>query len=265
MDEATLRKANQIKVLSWNLDGLDNVSLPARTNAAIDIITREEPDVVFLQEVVALSWSIIKMDRLLTSTYRLVPADPNVQYFTAVLVNKTTVFVDDERVRSFHTSMMMRKLQILHVNVKGIDIKLMNTHLESTAQHAVERLRQFKICLEEMIGCDSKYNVIFGGDLNLGTKDLQNIELPPGIVDVWEGMGSKNETRYTWDTRYNDNKQMSGGGKPRCRFDRIYIRSSEKKDIVPSSFHLAGIERAKGCSRFPSDHWAISCVFHIKE
>lgn len=253
---------NEISLLTWNLDGLDDVSLITRTRAAIQIIKRDDPDIIFFQELVARSWDVIKND--LQVLYHTLPACTYSQYFTAVLLKKGTVLLDDHKVKPFHSSMMMRKLQIVHANVKGIDIKLMNTHLESTAAHSVERMRQFKICMEEIKNADRKCHAIFGGDLNLGARDQNGINLPPSTVDVWEALGSVAEKRYTWDVKYNDNKQMSGGGKPRCRFDRVYFRSADSQQITPSEFHLRGIERIKDCSRFPSDHWAILCKFHIK-
>lgn len=248
-------------MLSWNLDGLDNVSLFTRTKAAIETLKKEDADVVFLQEVVHQSWQILQDD--LSTLYHLIPASTSDPYFTAVLLKITTVFLDSKKVQPFFTSVMMRKLQILHVNVKGIDVKLMNTHLESTAAHSVERLRQLKICFDEIASTDPKYNVIFGGDLNLNANDMRSATIPKSVVDIWEMLGSKPETRYTWDTRYNTNKQMDGPGRPRCRFDRFYFRSSCTKNIVPYGFNLTGIEKIKNCSKFASDHWGIHSHFHI--
>ena len=49
-----------------------------------------------------------------------------------------------------------------------------------------------------------------------------------------------------------------------CRFDRLYIRKSTDENVKPVAFELSGIERVKGCDRFPSDHWAIIAHFSIK-
>lgn len=258
---ATCENPSRLSVLSWNLDGLDNVSLFIRTKAAIETLKKEDADVVFLQEVVHQSWQILQDD--LSTLYHLIPASTSDPYFTAVLLKITTVFLDSKKVQPFFTSVMMRKLQILHVNVKGIDVKLMNTHLESTAAHSVERLRQLKICFDEIASTDPKYNVIFGGDLNLNANDMRSATIPKSVVDIWEMLGSKPETRYTWDTRYNTNKQMDGPGRPRCRFDRFYFRSSCTKNIVPYGFNLTGIKKIKNCSKFASDHWGIHSHFHI--
>ena len=253
---------NEITLLTWNLDGLDTVSLITRTRSAIAVIKEEDPDIVFLQEVVAQSWNVIQQE--LRTHYETLPACKHSQYYTAVLLKKGSVLLDNYEVKPFHSSMMMRRLQIVHINVKGMDFKLLNTHLESTAAHSVERIRQFKLCIEELASSTRELNVIFAGDLNLGAKDLNGLTLPNDVVDMWEATGSKPEKKYTWDMKYNDNKVMSRGGTPRCRFDRVFFRSAENKQVSPSEFHLRGMERAKDCSRFPSDHWALLVKFNIK-
>ena len=61
--------------------------------------------------------------------------------------------------------------------------------------------------------------------------------------------------RYTWDLTRNTNLEWSGKWKPRCRFDRVYIRRSES--VVPEQFGLIGLEKVEGTQSFPSDHWGI--------
>lgn len=200
---------------------------------------------------------------IMGNDYHLIPT-PICQYFTAILLKKTTVMLDSQRIIPFPTSQMMRKLQVVQANVKGIDLKLMNSHLESTAQHSVERVKQLNVALDEMTSSDPKVNVIFGGDTNLGGRDFNSIVFPENVKDLWEELGCNGDTRYTWDTQYNDNKKMMGPGRPRCRFDRLYIRKSTDENVNPVAFELSGIERVKGCDRFPSDHWAIVAHFSIK-
>lgn len=252
---------HEISLLTWNLDGLDDVSLVARTRAAIKLINNECTDIVFLQEVVAISWDIIQRDTQML--YHSIKACSDSRYFTAVLLKKGTVLLDKQEVKPFPLSTMSRKLQIVSANVKGVDVKLLTSHLESTAAHAAERLRQFRMCMNEITGTSPNVNVIFGGDLNLGARDLTYVTLPVGLVDVWEATGSILEKKYTWDMKYNNNKQMTGGATPRCRFDRVFFKAANNNQVRPTEFHLKGLERVQDCSRFPSDHWGILCKFHI--
>lgn len=236
------------------------MSLTARTKAAIAELRKEAPDVIYLQEVVSASYELLKE---LSDKYELFPADTR-GYFTVMMMNKSTVWIDNKSIKPFFTSVMLRKLQIVHANVKGLDFKLMTSHLESTRPHAVERGRQLKICLTEVKSAAKDVNVLFGGDLNLSAADVKDVEFPDGVVDFWEATGKRKEAAYTWDTLRNDNKQMSGGGKPRCRFDRMYFRPSALNNVKPEYFELCGIERVANCSRFISDHWGMVCHLSVK-
>ena len=52
---------------------------------------------------------------------------------------------------------------------------LLNSHLESTAEHAEERTRQLEKCFEIMSKRPGDRTVIFGGDLNSRDKEVENI------------------------------------------------------------------------------------------
>ena len=90
--------------------------------------------------------------------------------------------------------------------------------------------------------------------------------LSGGIKDVWEMLGSQEETKYTWDTTTNDNLAWHHPlkYKPKLRFERVYIKHPWKQAIVePISFELTGKTRLQSCHLFPSDHWAVVCQFNI--
>ena len=90
--------------------------------------------------------------------------------------------------------------------------------------------------------------------------------LPDGITDVWEIMGSQEETKYTWDMATNDNLLWAQEQKfkPQLRFDRLYLKHrKERAFLEPVSFELTGKTRIPSCQRFPSDHWAILCRFNM--
>ena len=71
---------------------------------------------------------------------------------------------------------------------------LLNTHLESTAEHADERMRQLEKCFDIMTKRPEDRTVIFGGDLNMRDKEVTSVGgLPAGARDVWEQLGSRPE------------------------------------------------------------------------
>lgn len=89
--------------------------------------------------------------------------------------------------------------------------------------------------------------------------------IPPGIEDLWISCGSRKECQYTWDMVRNCNKELPGKFKPRCRFDRAYIRHSHPKRVVPAHFGLVGIEKVTSTQCFPSDHWGLHIHFKIEK
>ena len=49
-----------LKLLSWNIDGLDPEDLKERTEAVLKTILSKQPDVVLLQEVVEYSLEVFQ-------------------------------------------------------------------------------------------------------------------------------------------------------------------------------------------------------------
>ena len=49
-----------LKLLSWNIDGLDEDDIEERTKAVLDTILAKKPDVVLLQEVVEYSLNVFR-------------------------------------------------------------------------------------------------------------------------------------------------------------------------------------------------------------
>lgn len=62
---------------------------------------------------------------------------------------------------------------------------LLNSHLESTKDHATERKSQLKIALQQMEKAPDSVNVIFGGDLNLRDKEVIKNHLKICIFNLW--------------------------------------------------------------------------------
>jgi len=106
---------------------------------------------------------------------------------------------------------------------------------------------------------------VFCGDANLRDIEINEIGgLPKGVVDCWEAMGSDPNTQYTWDMLNNKNLQMDS--KPRCRFDRVFFKTSSSSNsnnvgwkVV--SFSLVGTERIHEIALHPSDHFGILVEF----
>lgn len=81
---------------------------------------------------------------------------------------------------------------------------------------------------------------------------------------MWEELGSRPELRYTWDLTRNSNLEWAGKWKPRCRFDRVYLRSNDSRSVEADQFGLIGLEKVEGTQSFPSDHWGIRVNLRLK-
>jgi len=250
----TTQAPSSLVMVSWNIDGLDQHNLKRRTKAVVKTLQNEAVDIVFLQEVIPETFSYLKSN---LPDYECLAAKQD-NYFVATLLRRGRVYLDKYKVVDFPTSRMYRHLLAVQAHCGSVQMDLLNTHLESTKDHAEERMKQLEQCLGLVSRRPPSSTVIFGGDLNMRDKELASIGgLPEGVKDAWEEMGSKKEVQYTWDLQRNSNLEWPGKWKPRCRFDRVYVRQSEASSARAVKFGLVGLQKVEGTQSFPSDHWGV--------
>ena len=74
-------------------------------------------------------------------------------------------------------------------------MELLNTHLESTAKCAYQRMRQLKECFNIVTQRPEDRTVIYAGDLNLRDEEVSRIGGPPvRVMDV--DMRSRYEVKF---------------------------------------------------------------------
>lgn len=271
-------KRLHFRLLTWNIDGLDERHTVGRAQAVCCFIKAKLPHAVFLQEVVGPTWTEIVST--LSETYDCYSPDETVGYFVAILVHRASVRTTGGLERlDFSSSTMGRQLLQLPVRFAGTDILLMTSHLESTKKaHCSEvRKRQLQMVFDVMKERCAHASCLFAGDLNLRDSELSSVGgLPPGAVDAWEACGSPADQKYTWDMKENDNLDWQFPARPSHRFDRVYLlpeRSQGAGLRIPPSpsgteedqrFALVGKVRLSKCGRrFPSDHWGIWAEFEV--
>ncbi|CAF4690038.1 unnamed protein product [Rotaria sp. Silwood1] len=259
-------KLRNFKLLSWNIDGLDQYALEIRTQGIIDIIKKEKPDVAFLQEVIPISLQLI---RTFLPEYNSYTGD-NQGYFVVILTYRDIFRIHDFEIITYPGTNMNRNLLIVHTTYKNsIEIDLMTSHHESGTDQisSEQRIEQLKLCFKRMLDTPLHRIVLFGGDLNIREKELQKIgNIPFGICDLWIETGKQNECAYTWDMSINTNNNFSlNNFQPRARFDRLYFRSIINNNIKfqPFFFELKGLEKLSSIQRYCSDHWAILVHFEL--
>lgn len=245
-------------LVTWNVDGLDLSSLWERAHAVCASIALYSPDVVFLQEVIPPYLGMLKKK---ASSYEVITGGED-GYFTAILLKKSRVKLKSHEIIPFPNTQMMRNLLCVRASVSGNELYLMNSHLESTREHAEDRASQFRMVLKKMQEAPESATVIFAGDTNLRDQEVTKCGgLPGSITDVWEFLGKPKHCRYTWDTQANSNLGIRATC--RHRFDRIFFRAAAGGGhLIPQSLDLLGLERLD-CGRFPSDHWGLLCTWDV--
>ena len=251
--------------ITWNIDGLDEKNLSLRTENVAKIVKQANAHVVFFQEVIPTSESLLKSH---LPGYSFISGREwkgfNASYYVMTAFRKDSVGLLSHQTLDFDNSIMTRNLLTSRIEIGGVVVNLGNTHLESTVDHAPARLNQMRRVFDYMKQVTSQEPVIIAGDLNTKDKEVASLGgLPNGCIDVWEATGKRPECAYTWDMLRNDNLRINSKFKPRCRFDRIWVRDSKPSRLIPSSFHLVGIERLKPHVCFPSDHWGLLSVMKL--
>lgn len=260
-----------VAVMSWNIDGLDDVGGPQglmlRTLDVALAIAKARPVAVLLQECVPPALQLLDAKQVLGSAYDfLVPKDPPMPYYVAILLDKkrTQILTGPDTV-DFPTTQMGRQLLSVTLVVDDIREKplvLATAHLESTKDHAAERKRQLNRSMRFM--CSSLHfakalgrapctpSCIFGGDMNLRDEELKVVQRDIGddckaIVDVWSWCGSDDSEKYTWDTYVNTNGNCNF--QYRSRFDRLFYLTPGISDVPKPK--AKGKAKAKGNVKAP--------------
>ncbi|XP_059412566.1 tyrosyl-DNA phosphodiesterase 2-like [Carassius carassius] len=246
----------KLSFISWNVDGLDTLSLAERARGLCSYLVLYTPDVVFLQELIP---SYIQYLKKRAVSYLFVEGSDD-GYFTAIMLKKSRVKLLESEIIGYPTTQMLRNLLVAQVNFSGQKLYLMTSHLESCKNQSEERMKQLRVVFQKMMEAPEDATVIFAGDTNLRDSEVVKVGgLPPGVCDVWEQLGKQEHCRYTWDTKANSNKTV-----PyicRCRFDRIFLRSAKTGPrVTPDHMVLVGMEKLD-CGRYTSDHWGIYCTF----
>ena len=126
-------------------------------------------NIVFLQEVVWDTFVIIRT--LLSQKYECIAAKKSF-YFVATLLKKESVRLEQHKVVDFKTSQMERHVLCVRASCGQTVLELMNTHLESLAEHADERRRQLATCNEIISKVSDARTVILAGDMNMEETEI---------------------------------------------------------------------------------------------
>jgi tyrosyl-DNA phosphodiesterase 2 len=115
-----------------------------------------------LQEVIETTEAILRGS--LSNVYEFFSGKLYTEYYTMILVRKKNCECSNKNLINFENSTMGRNLLIVKLNyMKLVDICVMTSHLESTADFAKQRIEQLRRCIKEVENQQENCLVFFGG------------------------------------------------------------------------------------------------------
>lgn len=277
----------ELKVVSWNVNGLDRGYLALRTKAQCSEILHQLPDIILLQEIVSETVEVFKSQ--LKSKYRIISSDtfftqanreipPFYQLIgwnkeTIKRIGKPELERFSERGNHRHIISCSFKLKNSSNTGKNSNFYISTSHFESSRRASEERKQQFKFTLDRLsdIVCGEEHCSlgIFGGDTNLREKEASEILSSDNYVninDCWSKVcpSTDKESKYTWDMAKNTHYSGASNFAIRTRYDRMLYNNCSKgccNEWYPIFWNLIGITKISAIDLHPSDHFGIACTF----
>lgn len=242
-----------MKLVSWNLNGLEERNLDMRSEAAMfqillgapieaafaDGFAANSPDIIVLQEVVDRTYHAHLLPHFKAAGFNVYTDTASERsYFEVIAVREKNAAYS---YTPFAWSDQGRGLSVLTLG----ELTIMTAHLESMRGGSPMRLDQAQFVLDQM---PRNSPCIFAGDTNLRRAEWQ--ELKHGdIQDAWISSGSPNKYRYTW--------QHSQKQQYRARYGRIWATP----EIKVQEFETFAREKVSEINERASDHLAMRTTF----
>ena len=239
-----------MKLVSWNINGLEDDYLDERTEAAmfhillgapIEVAMKagfipDTPDIVVLQEVVSRSFYAHLQPHFKAAGFTLYPDAPSERSYFEVIAVREKVLASS--FTPFSYTQQGRGLTVVTLN----GLTIMTSHLESQKPGSAMRIDQAQWILAQMEQHDEP--CIFAGDTNLRDSEWQQCH-PKQVVDAWETLGSPKKYTVTWlQDRY------------KARYDRVWC-----KGLTVKQFATFGRQKLATVNTRASDHLGIQIEF----
>ena len=239
-----------MKLVSWNLNGLEDRYLDERTEAAmfqlllgapIEEAVEEgfkpnSPDIILLQEVVERSYHAHILPHLKAAGFSLFPSEiPERSYFEVMAIRGDKI---EAKYEPFEYSEQGRGLTTILCD--GFNV--MTAHMESMKPGKHMRVEQAKYILDTM----QERPCIFAGDTNLRKVEWEKLDHGE-VRDAWTEIGSPETHRMTW--HYEQYKS---------RFDRAWLHKLNLKH-----FETFGKDNLPAINTRSSDHLGLRVEFGL--
>ncbi|MEO3759644.1 endonuclease/exonuclease/phosphatase family protein [Mycobacterium sp. B14F4] len=230
----------------WN----DGYFADERYDAIVELLTRQEPDIMVFQEVTRRAHDILLSHPLVREQYfcAAVIGGGVGDYGMAMLSRVPLREVTYTRL----PSRMFRGFLQAELTAAGVRTAVSSVHLDSGKASAGLRARQ----LDDVFGAlRSADDAIVLGDFNM--RDAENSGIAAPFTDVWPMLRPR-EPGFTEDTAINLMRLDSRDKHRQVRFDRVLVKGSA---WTPADIDLIGTQPISTAHPrvFPSDHFGLRC------
>ena len=243
-----------VRLLTWNIGGLDDEALDERTEAAIFTAIlgarldqqhagtkpKAPPDVIVLQEVVTRTLRAHIEPHMGAAGYQIVSSQSSKRASFEVVAYRSPVVLDWFEAVPLVDTMYARELNIARVTVPEGALTILTAHFDSGTDAADIRIAQLQQAAAALGG-----RGVFAGDANLRKAEWEAVRDRVPMVDAWEELGRPNATRVTWQR--NDYS---------ARFDRVFVG----RELRAIELRPVGQGVVPGLGMPISDHIGLSVV-----
>lgn len=241
--------ATSFTFLTYNVYGYQ-ILHPSRVDALMDLIEKSGADIIALQEV--NSWFMERLcEEEWTANYYLSHSGATAPRGKLLILSRFPL-----KEISYISLPGREKRTALFslVNLAGVDVAMVNCHLESPLAADETRFQQLRIISEVLKGYPLS---VMAGDFNYGDNGKKEERaVAHYFLDLWRALKPVADG-FTWDMARNPlakrNAYPQEGSR---RLDRIYLRG---KGWSPLDIELVG-NRPVGVHRaipYPSDHFGL--------
>ncbi len=247
-------ECESLSVATFNI-WFDSYHQHRRQQAIFDILERENPDLIALQEVTSESLELIRRRSFFRRGF----------YISDIhgkrLGGYGNVVLSRHPVSKFalipFASAMGRKLLLCEIRMGDRELAFGAVHLESQRPNRLRRESQLAHATDTL----GTYEwAILAGDFNFCHRHPENEMIPPEFCDAWPFL-EPDHPGYTEDTAINKMRLMAKRKERQARFDRILSKGTLK----PTAIKLLGTEPLSSDepTLFPSDHFGLLAEFVI--